>query len=116
MAETESKRLAKVAKELNVGVGHLVETLAKKGHTIDNNPNAKISGDVYAILLNEYQGDKKVKDDSKKLDILKPKKDIIPVVEIPVVVEAPKKVEEKIPEPPKPEPTITTSKSLFILA
>ena len=104
MAETESKRLAKVAKELNVGVGHLVETLAKKGHTIDNNPNAKISGDVYAILLNEYQGDKKVKDDSKKLDILKPKKDIIPVVEIPVVVEAPKKVEEKIPEPPKPEP------------
>ncbi|MBL0047435.1 MAG: translation initiation factor IF-2 [Bacteroidetes bacterium] len=104
MSETGEIRLSKALKEFNVGIDHAIAFLATKGQKIDRNPNAKISGEAYALLLNEYASDKKAKDDSKKIDaILKPKKEVIE--EKPKVVEAPviaKKVEPAPVEVPKP--------------
>lgn len=67
----ESVRLNAVVKELNVGIQTLVEHLAKKGFTVENKPTTKITGEMYQVLLNAFQSDKKVKDDAKAL--IKPK-------------------------------------------
>ncbi|HOY30387.1 MAG TPA: translation initiation factor IF-2 [Bacteroidales bacterium] len=70
MEETvKTYRLSKIASEFNISVGSIVDFLNKKGIKVDNNPNAKISTDIYEILLKEYSTDKKVKETSKKLDI-----------------------------------------------
>lgn len=67
----ESVRLNAVVKELNVGIQTLVEHLAKKGFKVDNKPTTKITGEMYEVLLSDFQSDKKVKDDAKAL--IKPK-------------------------------------------
>ena len=74
-------RLNAVVKELNVGINTLVEHLSKKGHAVDAKPTTKISEEQYAILLSDFQSDKKVRDDAKQL--VKPKvvkkEEIVPV-------------------------------------
>ncbi len=71
MSETgKIKRLSKVAKEFNVGVHSIVETLQAKGVTIENNPNTKIDEAQYSLLLEEFQGEKKVKELSEKITSL----------------------------------------------
>ncbi len=96
MSENGEIRLSKALKEFNVGIDHAIAFLASKGQTIERNPNVKISAQAYALLLNEYASDKKAKDDSKKLDIVKSKKEVVDekpkAVEAPVVV---KKIEIK---------------------
>ncbi len=70
MAEQNKKiRLIKAAREFNVGISTIVEFLSKKGHTIESNPNTKLSPDIYDILLAEFQGEKNVKEKSKKIDL-----------------------------------------------
>ena len=49
--EKKTKRLSKVAREFNVGLSTIVEFLAKKGIEIDSNPNTKISGDHYELVV-----------------------------------------------------------------
>lgn len=56
-----TQRLSKVAKNLNVGIGNLVEFLQKKGITVENNPNTKIDDGQYQLLVAEFSKDKKVK-------------------------------------------------------
>jgi translation initiation factor IF-2 len=76
-------RLNAVVKELNVGINTLVEHLSKKGHAVEAKPTTKISEEQYAILLSDFQSDKKVRDDAKQL--VKPKivKKEEPVVSLP---------------------------------
>ena len=50
-----SKLLFKVAKELNVGTGTIVEHLNKKGFDIDNKPNAKVTDDMFSELSKQFQ-------------------------------------------------------------
>jgi len=69
MSETQIKRLSKVAREFNVGIHTLVDFLSTKGVSIESNPNTKIGGDVYEILLKEFQSEKSVKEESKKVSI-----------------------------------------------
>lgn len=54
-----------------MGIQTLVEHLAKKGFTVEAKPTTKITGEMYQVLLSDFQSDKKVKDDAKAL--LKPK-------------------------------------------
>ena len=70
-------RLSKAAKEFNVGTSTIIDFLAKKGHQIESNPNTKISEDVYAILVKEYQSEKIAKEESKKVDIGGTKRDVL---------------------------------------
>jgi translation initiation factor IF-2 len=67
MSETSVKRLSKVAKELNISIGSIVEFLGKKGFKIESNPNGKIGDEEYGHLLKEFQSDKKAKEESEQL-------------------------------------------------
>ncbi|MDD3875750.1 MAG: translation initiation factor IF-2 [Bacteroidales bacterium] len=64
-----SVRLSKAARDLNIGMNTAFEFLTKKGIKIDNNPNTKISAEAYELLLKEFQGDKKVKEDASKINL-----------------------------------------------
>ena len=122
-------RLSKAAKEFNVGVTTIREFLAKKGFQVDSSPNAKLTAEMYDLIVKEYQGEKEVKNEAKKLGNISykggsvsvdsaspssPKVDDTEVEEIiirsntmsPIItktVEEPK-VEEKPEEPVQPEP------------
>ena len=60
-------RLSKVAKDFNVGVQTLVETLQKSGAGDDLNPNSKISDEQYSLLRKEFSRDKDLKDESDRI-------------------------------------------------
>ena len=60
-------RLSKAAKEFNVGVTTIREFLGKKGFQVDSSPNAKLTSDMYELLVKEYQGEKEVKNVAKNL-------------------------------------------------
>src|SRR6185437_4853435 len=91
MAAEGVHRLSKVAKELNVSVGTLVDFLNSKGFKMDSNPNGKITDAQYSLVRSEYEGEKKVKDEAKQLAVDKP---FIPEEEV-----AQKKAPEVKPAP-----------------
>src|SRR5690606_26838544 len=47
-------RLGQASRKLNVGHNTIVEFLSEKGFTVDNNPNAKLTGEQYAMLAKEF--------------------------------------------------------------
>ncbi|MBA3648571.1 MAG: translation initiation factor IF-2 [Chitinophagales bacterium] len=124
MAEVlTEKRIAAVAKELNVGVAHLVEHLQHKGFKVDNRPTTKITPDMYEALLKEFQQDKtdKIQADkislgsklfkSEEKEIIAPKKKIEAENEIFVKNLAPspppaRVIEKKPPVPEIKEPPL----------
>lgn len=70
MSETsETIRLSKLARELNVGISTLIEEAEKKGIKIDNNPNTKLSKEVVQVLEKEFAKDKSVKEESKAIGL-----------------------------------------------
>ncbi len=54
MAEEKMIRLGQASRKLNVGHNTILEFLAKKGFTVENNPNTKLSAEQYAMLAKEY--------------------------------------------------------------
>ncbi len=71
MAESEKPaiRLSKAAKEFNIGLSTIVEFLAKKGFHIASNPNDKLSPEMYDLLDREFQAQKSVKEEAKKIGL-----------------------------------------------
>ena len=70
MSETnKGTRLSKAAREFNVGISTIVDFLAKKGHKIESKPNTKLSAEAYEVLMQEFQTEKTVKEESKKVGI-----------------------------------------------
>jgi len=69
MEEGKTIRLSVAAREFNVGVTTILEYLTKKGVKIDSNPNSKLTSDVYALLVKEYQRDRAVKQESEKKNL-----------------------------------------------
>lgn len=67
MSETKAQRLSKVAKELNVSIGTITDFLKGKGHSVENNPMAKISDEQYSLLAKEYQSEKAAKEEAKQV-------------------------------------------------
>jgi len=69
---TEAKktiRLSKVAKEFNIGISTITEFFLKKGYKIESKPNTKISSEIYDILVEEFQLEKKFKEESDKIEL-----------------------------------------------
>ena len=64
-----SKRLVKIAKELNVGTTTIVDFLTNNGFEIDNKPTSKVTDDMYAVLLEEFSNSIAVKEKADKLVI-----------------------------------------------
>ncbi len=62
-------RLSKAAREFNIATSTIVDFLSKKGHQIDSNPNTKLSSEMYGLLVREFQTEKQVKEESKKIGI-----------------------------------------------
>ncbi len=62
-------RLSKAAREFNVGTATIVEFLSKKGHTIDPNPNTRLSGEMYELVRKEFSQEKKVKQLSTQIEM-----------------------------------------------
>ena len=60
-------RLSKAAKEFNVGMNTILEFLTKKGFQVDSSPNTKLTSEMYALLVKEYQGEREVKNEAMKL-------------------------------------------------
>ncbi len=58
MSDEKRIRLNQAARQMNVGVGTIVEFLAKKGHKIDSSPNTVLDADAYALLEKEFGGGK----------------------------------------------------------
>lgn len=75
MTEGKSINLLKAAKELNIGIGTAVDFLVKEGFDVESKPSTKLSPDMYAVLLKEFQGDKIVKDEAKQIVIGKIRRD-----------------------------------------
>lgn len=63
---TKTKRLSKVAREFNIGLTTIVDFLHKKGITVANNPNAKITPEAYELLYQEFQSEKSLKEETRK--------------------------------------------------
>jgi translation initiation factor IF-2 len=64
-----AKRLVKVAKELNVGTQTIVEHLIESGFHIENKPTAKITDEMEAELLKEFQKSIAIKEKADQLVI-----------------------------------------------
>jgi translation initiation factor IF-2 len=62
-------RLSKAAREFNVGIHTIVEFLSKKGIEVDEKPTTKLSPDAYDMLVQEFQTEKAVKEESKKKEL-----------------------------------------------
>ena len=61
MAENETLRLNKVLRELNISLDRAVEFLSSKGFDVEARPTAKITGEIYQVLLDGFQTDKSKK-------------------------------------------------------
>ncbi|HNV49725.1 MAG TPA: translation initiation factor IF-2 [Bacteroidales bacterium] len=79
MKESGTIRLNKAAREFNVGQGTIVEFLLKKGFQIDQNPNTRLTGEMYELLSREYIGEKSVKEEAMKKDISSVKREVLTI-------------------------------------
>ncbi len=98
------KRLVKVAKEFNVGIGTIVDCLKDNGFEIESKPTSKVTDEMYPVLLKEFQANKAVKEQADALKIGNRVKEEDEVTPPP----APKK--EEIFKAPAPEPETTPAK------
>ena len=69
MAEEKMIRLGQASRKLNVGHNTILEFLSKKGFSVDNNPNAKLTGEQYAMLSKEYASSASEKLEASSLTI-----------------------------------------------
>jgi translation initiation factor IF-2 len=73
-----SIRIKKAATEFNISVGHVVDHLAAKGFEVDANPNAKITDEMYGVLLRDFGQDKKIKEQAAQISIgVNKKEDVV---------------------------------------
>ena len=98
-------KISKLAKDLNVALPTVVEYLRKNNIDIDDNPNASIEDDVYAILMKEFKSDKDLKNKSEQQGAATRQKDRVTAVkETPKPQEEePKKEAQPFAEPRKPK-------------
>src|ERR1700754_1391891 len=69
MSEDKSIKLIKAVKELNIGMGTIVDFLASKGYKVEKQPMAKLDSDMYTTLLKEFAADKIIKEEAKQIAI-----------------------------------------------
>ncbi|WP_374950394.1 translation initiation factor IF-2 [Mucilaginibacter sp.] len=69
MSEDKSIKLIKAVKELNIGMGTIVDFLATKGFKVEKQPMAKLDNDMYTTLLKEFAVDKIIKEEAKQIKI-----------------------------------------------
>ncbi|WP_057939077.1 translation initiation factor IF-2 [Algoriphagus resistens] len=119
MSEEKMMRLGQIARKLNVGTATIVESLAKKGYEVENNPNSKINMNQVEMLNKEFKSSALDKEEASHLSIGKrhepismepetPKEEPKPAVPpAPAPAPAPKAAEAPKPAAPAPAPAPT---------
>lgn len=103
-------KLIKVAKDFNVGLHTIVETLRSKGFTgVEEKPTAEITDEMLSVLQQEYQRDMAIKKEADKLARPVLKKEPTPTptpqpVVPPSPAARPSLLPPREPEPPKEAP------------
>ncbi|MDZ4714988.1 MAG: translation initiation factor IF-2 [Cytophagales bacterium] len=69
MAEEKMIRLGQASRKLNVGHNTILEFLATKGFTVENNPNAKLTKEQFGMLAKEYASSASEKIEASALTI-----------------------------------------------
>ncbi|MFN3917397.1 MAG: translation initiation factor IF-2 [Flavobacteriales bacterium] len=91
-------RLNKIARELNVGISTLVDFLSTKGIEVETNPNTKVEGEAYDLLMAEFQGEKATKEKAEEAKNKREERIAVSLKQeepTPIVKEEPAKKEEK---------------------
>lgn len=113
-------KLIKVAKDFNVGLHTIVETLRTNGFSeVEEKPTAEITDEMLKVLQKEFQGDMAIKKEADKLARPTLKKDTAPTPAAPTppvqetpppaprpVLLPPRETEPKETEPKKEEPEL----------
>ena len=94
-----TKRLIKIAKELNVGTSTIVDFLTEKGFEIANRPTSMVTDDMYSELLKEFQNSMVVKEKADQLILGNRPSKAEELKEAKKVLESPAKTVEKSDEP-----------------
>ncbi|SFU02764.1 bacterial translation initiation factor 2 (bIF-2) [Algoriphagus locisalis] len=113
MSEEKMMRLGQIARKLNVGTATIVESLAKKGYEVENNPNSKINMSQVEMLNKEFKSSALDKEEASHLSIGKrhepisiepetPKEEPKPA---PAPTPAPEPKAQEAPKPAAPAPT-----------
>ncbi|MFC3416760.1 translation initiation factor IF-2 [Algoriphagus hitonicola] len=112
MSEEKMMRLGALARKLNVGTATIVESLAKKGFEVQDNPNSKINMEQVEMLNKEFKSSALEKEEASHLSIGKrhetvtlesePKPEKAPEPE-PAPAPAPQPKEDPKPAPPPVE-------------
>jgi translation initiation factor IF-2 len=111
MAEkAKSVRLLKAAKELNIGTSTITSFLEDKGFKVDNKPTAKLSEEMYDVLLREFADEKLIKEKAEQVELGKTIKEAAKQVEedkeaaaVAAAAAAAAKVEVEVEEPKEEE-------------
>ena len=116
MSEATDKgiRLSKVAREFNLGLHTVVEFLDKNGHKVESNPNTKIAGDLYDLLLQQFGTDKEIKAKSQQVVQQRQERETISLVVPPTPKEEPPAPKE-VPVAAAPQAIPMASSSLSAL-
>ena len=69
MVEEKLIRLGQASRKLNVGHNTILEFLAKKGFTVENNPNAKLTPEQFTMLSKEFASSASEKLEASSLSI-----------------------------------------------
>ncbi len=97
-----AQRLAKIARELNVGIATIVEYLAEKGFEVESKPTAKITNEMHNALLEKYSLSKSIKEKADQIVIgtrIPPKPGELTLPDFSNIAPPP-------PPVPKPEPVV----------
>lgn len=96
MAEEKTIRLGQASRKLNVGHNTILDFLAEKGFDVENNPNAKLTSEQFAMLSKEYASSASEKAEASGLTIGVKHIDPTPVKSEPEVHRKKKEEEESV--------------------
>lgn len=114
MSEEKMMRLGQIARKLNVGTATIVESMAKKGYEVENNPNSKITLDQVSMLEKEFKSSALEKEEASHLSIGKrhepiaseqdlPKQEkVVEPTPVPVPVQEPQATPAPVAKAPEP--------------
>ena len=96
MAEEKTIRLGQASRKLNVGHNTILDFLAGKGFDVENNPNAKLTSEQFAMLSKEYASSASEKAEASGLTIGVKHIEVNPVKPEPEVLRKKKDEEENV--------------------
>lgn len=68
-------RLAKAARNINVGIDTITEHLRKRGFEVENKPTTKLTSEMYDVLLKDFKTDLSIKERASQINFRTNKRD-----------------------------------------